>query len=79
MGDILVLFDRLNLSPINTILLVAIGYFIRQAVKGIFCRLDTAEQGLAKVHKRNRRQDIAIRRLEQHLKLEAIEYDDDED
>jgi hypothetical protein len=71
-GDILVLFDHLNLSPINTILLVVLGLFIRSSVASIFCRVERAER-------KNRKQDWAIRRIEQHLKLQPIAYDDDED
>ena len=79
MGDIIALFDHLNLSPINTILLVILGYFIRQSVKGIFCRIDATEQGIARLVKKNRKQDVALRRIEQVLELHPITYDDDED
>ena len=71
-GDIIALFDHLNLSPINTVLLVVLGLFIRSAVKSVLCRVDRAER-------KNRKQDWAIRRIEQHLKLQPITYDDDED
>ena len=79
MGDLLAVFDHLNLSPINTILLVVLGLFIRQSVKGIFCRVDATEAGIARLNRKNRKQDVALRRIEQHLHLQPITYDDDEE
>lgn len=72
MGDFIALFDHLNLSPVNTVLLVALGLFIRSAVRSIFDRVERAER-------KNRKQDWAIRRIEQYLKLQPIAYDDDEE
>ncbi len=72
MGDLLVLLDHLNLSPINTILLVVLGLFVRSAVTRVLNRVGRSER-------KNRKQDWAIRRIEQHLKLQPITYEDDED
>ena len=71
-GDFIALLDHLNLSPVNTVLLVVLGLFIRSSVKSIFDRMGRAER-------RNRKQDWAIRRIEQHLRLQPITYDDEED
>lgn len=71
MGDFLVLLDHLNLSPVNTVLLVVLGLFVRASVKSIFDRIERAER-------KNRKQDWAVRRIEQHLKLAPIAYDDDD-
>jgi hypothetical protein len=76
-GDLVAVLDHFNFSPVNTVLLVALLYFVRQSVKGIFCRIDALEAGIIKVNRRNRRQDIAIRRIEQHLNLAALTYTDD--
>ena len=72
MGDVIALLDRLNLSPVNTVLLVVLGLFIRASVKSVFERVERAER-------KNRKQDWAIRRIEQHLKLQPILYGDDEE
>lgn len=77
-GDLFAVFDHLNLSPINTILLVVLGLFIRQSVKSIFCRVGATEEGITRLNRKNRKQDVAIRRIEQHLHLQPITYDDDD-
>ena len=78
MGDLLAVFDHLNLSPVNTILLVVLGLFIRQSVNGILCRIDDTEAGIARLNRKNRKQDVALRRIEQHIHLQPITYEDDE-
>lgn len=70
MGDIVALLNSLNLSPINTLLLVVLGFFVQRAVKGIFSRI-------SKVEERDRRQDIALARIEERLGMAPINYADD--
>ena len=60
MGDFVNLLNGFNLSPLNTVLLVALGFFIRWAIKGIFCRLSAVED-------RNIKQDLALARIEERL------------
>ena len=61
MGDFIQFLNSgLNLSPLNTILLAVLGFFIRWAVKELFSRLNKVEQ-------RNRRQDLALARIEERL------------
>ncbi len=78
MGDYLALFEHLNLSPVNTALLVLLGLFVRAAVKSIFDRIGKSEKCIQLSERKNRRQDWAIRRIEQHLELHPITYDDED-
>ena len=69
MGDAIALFDRLNLSPFNTVLLAVLAFLLRKAASDILRRLARAER-------RNRKQDRALARLEQHLDLDPLPDDD---
>lgn len=75
MGDFIQLLNGLNLTPLNTILLVALGLFIRWSVKQILCRLSDCEARLEEIERRDRKQNHAIWRLEQEVKLEPIPDD----
>lgn len=79
MRDLINLFDHFDFSPVNTALLAILALFIRTAVNNILSRLNSVEEGLIKVNRRNRRQDFALKRLEQHQDLAPIAYEDDED
>ena len=70
MRDIIAILNTFDLSPVNTILLVALAFFVKGAIKGIFNRVSKSER-------KNRKQDWAIRRIEQHLELDPIKYPDD--
>ncbi len=75
MGDFVQLLNGLNLTPLNTILLVALGFFIRWAVKQILCRLTACETRLEGIERRDRKQNHAIWRIEQKIGLEPIPED----
>lgn len=80
MDSVIHLFDRLNFTPFNTILLVALGFFLRSWIKGIMDRLsalDGPKGRVASVERRNTKQNFAIRRLEQRLDLDPIPEDDE--
>ena len=60
MGDFISLLNGWNLTPLNTLLLASLAFFIRWAVKEIFRRLDEVET-------RNTAQDLALARIEERL------------
>ena len=59
-GEFFDLIHALNLTPLNTVLLGALGFFLRWSVKETFRRLRTVED-------QNREQDLALERLETKL------------
>lgn len=77
MGDFVSLLNGLNLTPLNTVLLFILGFFIRWAVTQIFTRLDALETRTGKVERRNRKEDHAIWRIEDHLGLEPVPDDEE--
>jgi hypothetical protein len=76
-GDFVSLLHDLNLSPLNTILLVIIAFFLWLAAKHILKRFTCLETRTERVERRNRKEDHAIWRLENELGLEPIPDDDE--
>lgn len=75
MGDFVALLNNLDLSPVNTLLLVVLFYLI----KVIFDRFKQLEQREnereARHEERNHRQDLALVRLEERLGLQGEKED----
>lgn len=81
MGDFIDALGHLNLTPLNTVLLGALGFFIRWAVKSIMGRLDEIDgpRGrLSAIDRRNQRQDLALARLEERLDMSPLTSSDDD-
>lgn len=48
MGDIITLLNGFNLSPLNTVLLAVLLFFLWKGYQGISCRLTTLEASQGK-------------------------------
>jgi len=66
-GDFVGLLNGWNLTPLNTVLLAALAFFIKWAVKQIFERLHAVEE-------KDRAQDLALARLEERLGIGPRPY-----
>ena len=67
MGDVVALLNGWNLSPLNTVLLAGLAFFIKWAVKQIFERLHAVEE-------KDRAQDLALARIEERLGIGPRPY-----
>ena len=67
MGDVVALLNGWNLTPLNTVLLAGLAFFIKWAVKQIFQRLHDVEE-------KDRAQDLALARIEERLGIGPRPY-----